>query len=449
MEESNGTKKFKKENKTWNLRKYIMIALVTFVTFCCCMLVFFMVYRYNGFAAFYQKIIRTLQPVIIGLVIAYLINPVMVFIEHWVLIGMEKVELFKNTKNSEKKKKKTARTIGTAGALAFLLLVVFLLLEMVIPQLYTSIQNMVVALPDEMTNLVIWVQKYLADDSEMARQLTNLITTATNYLEEFLTTKLLPQAQTYLASITTGVINVVKLLLNVVIGLIISIYVLTSKESFIGQGKKVVYTIFPAKAGNIVVETLRKSNQIFGGFISGKILDSAIIGVFCYICLLLLKMPYPLLIAVIVGVTNIIPFFGPYIGAVPSFILIVLANPIQGVYFLIFILILQQIDGNIIGPKILGDSTGLSPFWVVFAILIGGGMFGIMGMILGVPTFAVIYYILTNVINYVLKRRKLSTSTEDYIMLQSVDARDNSLNYKVPICKSEEDNTPKEESKQK
>lgn len=157
-----------------------------------------------------------------------------------------------------------------------------------------------------------------------------------------------------------------------------------------------------------MIHTVHKSNEIFGGFISGKIIDSLIIGILCFICLYFMKMPYALLVSVIVGVTNVIPFFGPYLGAVPSTILIMLANPLQGVYFIIFILILQQVDGNIIGPAILGESTGLSSFWVVFAILVGGGLFGIPGMIIGVPAFAVMFYVFRKVINHILRRKQAS-----------------------------------------
>ena len=198
---------------------------------------------------------------------------------------------------------------------------------------------------------------------------------------------------------------------------------------FIGQGQKLVYTIFPAKFGNHIVKMVRISNEMFGGFINGKILDSAIIGVICYIGLVIMRMPYSLLVAVIVGVTNVIPFFGPYVGAVPSVILIALADPIKGLYFLIFILVLQQIDGNIIGPKILGNSTGLSSFWVVFAILVGGGLFGFMGMLLGVPTFAVIYYLIREVTAWILRKRKLPENTVDYIRMQDVDPSTGKLRY--------------------
>ena len=229
----------------------------------------------------------------------------------------------------------------------------------------------------------------------------------------------------------------VKLLFNTIIGLIVSVYVLMEKEKFIGQSKKIIYAIFKPERGNIIVRTVRKSNQIFGGFITGKILDSVIIGVICYVVLLIMNMPYTVLVSVIVGVTNVIPFFGPYIGAIPSFIIIALANPLQGLYFLIFIIILQQFDGNILGPKILGNSTGLSSFWVVFAILIGGGMFGVPGMILGVPTFAVIYYIVRNIVNYFLRKRSLPDKTDEYIMLVDIDTKTNAMNYKEKDAKKE------------
>ena len=157
-----------------------------------------------------------------------------------------------------------------------------------------------------------------------------------------------------------------------------------------------------------------KSNEIFGGFIIGKIIDSAIIGVLCFAGLSILNMPYTMLVSVIVGVTNVIPFFGPYIGAIPSAILILLAEPKMGIYFIIFIIALQQFDGNVLGPKILGDSTGLSAFWVVFSILIGGGLFGVPGMILGVPTFAVVYYIVGMLVNNKLEKKKLPVKTDAY-----------------------------------
>ncbi len=430
MEETREKNRKKKAVPEWDLKKYIVIATVTFITFCCCILFFFFIYRYHGFTAYWQKIMGILQPIIMGFIVAYLLNPVMAFLEGYLL------RYLKPRVKDERKAKKMSRSLGTLGAIAFFLLIIFLLLYMMIPELIKSIQNMMVNLPAELGEFDDWVSKVMAEDSQMREWLEILgidISSAGGYVEKLFQTQILPQINTYLsyvASITTGVINAVKLLFNFAIGLVIAIYLLTSKETFIGQAKKIVYTLLPPRYGNVVIHTMRISDQMFGGFISGKILDSAIIGVICYVGLIILRVPYSLLVAVIVGVTNVIPFFGPFIGAVPSVILIALADPIKGLYFLIFVLVLQQVDGNIIGPKILGDSTGLSAFWVVFAILVGGGLFGFMGMLLGVPTFAVIYYLLREAAAYILRKRKLPEETRDYIRMHNVNTKTGDLCYK-------------------
>lgn len=423
MEEPKARKDSKNATSNEELKRYGMIAVIVFLTFCCCTLFFFLIYRYHGLAAYWRKLMSILQPIIIGFIVAYLINPVMKFLEGCLL------QYLTPRMKSAKRARKTARSLGTAGAMLFLLLIIFLLLNMMIPELIKSIQNMMVSLPSEVSEFSEWIQNVLSEDSELAQMLGTSLMNLTDYVEKLLKEQLLPQANTYLASIATGAINVVMVLFNFIIGLIIAIYILMSKETFIGQGKKIVYAVLPAKTGNRVIHMVRVSNQMFGGFISGKILDSAIIGVICYIGLAIMRMPYSLLVAVIVGVTNVVPFFGPYVGAVPSVILIALADPVKGLYFLIFILVLQQIDGNIIGPKILGDSTGLSSFWVVFAILVGGGLFGFMGMLLGVPTFAVIYYAAREIVAYVLRRRKLPEGTREYIYMTDIDSETGKLRY--------------------
>ena len=424
MEELRKDDTARNKKPEWDLRKYIVIASVTFVTFCCCILFFFVIYRYHGFTAYWQKMMSILQPIIFGFIVAYLLNPVMMFLEKYLY------QFLKTRMKSEKKAKKTSRSLATAGAIAFLLLMIFLLLDMMIPELVKSIQNMMASLPSEVNASIAWINKTLEGESELAKMLGTSLVSITNYVESLFEKELFPQINTYLASITTGVISAVRVLFNFIIGLVIALYVLVSKETFIGQGKKIVYAVFPSKVGNRVIHMVRISNQMFGGFISGKILDSAIIGVICYIGLVIMRMPYSLLVAVIVGVTNVVPFFGPYVGAVPSFILIALADPIKGLYFLIFILVLQQVDGNIIGPKILGDSTGLSSFWVLFAILVGGGLFGFMGMLLGVPTFAVIYYLIREVAAYILRWRKLPESTRDYIQMKDIDVKTGEFRYR-------------------
>ncbi len=270
----------------------------------------------------------------------------------------------------------------------------------------------------------------------MARQ---AIEKASKVMQRFWEEDVLTEAQAYLASITSGVIYGVKLVINVLVGLIISVYVMASQETFAGQGKKIIYALFKPARANVIIETVRKSNEIFGGFIIGKLLDSAIIGVLAYIILAIMRMPDTILIAVIIGVTNVIPFFGPFVGAVPSFIIIVLQNPLQGIYFLIFVLILQQVDGNIIGPKILGSSTGLSSFWVVFAILVFGGLWGFPGMLLGVPIMAVIYYIAEKLIEYFLGRRGLKPDTKSYIRLVGVESGTNRMIYEAVPAKEQEE----------
>lgn len=412
-----------KKQSHWNIRPYLAIALTAVLVICLCIVFFFLIYRYNGFAAGWKKLTAILQPIIIGIVIAYLINPIMVFFEkhlmRWIEPKMKK----------KAKAKKLCRGIATLGALAVFILIIVVLLVMLIPQLVESIQGVATTLPSEVQHLIDKTNKYLSSDSEAANFVEDTLIYATNYIKDWAMNDLLPKSNTYLTSITTGLINVFKVLLNIIVGLIVSVYLLFSKETFIGQFKKLNYALFKPKKANIVIQTARKSNEIFGGFISGKILDSMIIGIICYIVLLIMKMPYPVLVSVIVGVTNIIPFFGPFIGAVPSFIIIVLANPIQGLYFLIFVVILQQVDGNIIGPNILGDSTGLSPFWVIFSIMVGGELFGFAGMLLGVPTFAVIYYIMQEILRYFLRKRDLPQDSSQYIELEKINVATNQPQY--------------------
>ena len=306
-----------------------------------------------------------------------------------------------------------------------------LLIAAIVPSVTRSIQGIVTELPTEVNNLIAWWEEFFEGDTEAVTFVGGLIENASNALEDFLKNDLLGQAQTYVASIASGVYYGIKFLTNLIVGIIVSVYVLASKETFAGQAKKIIYAIFKPVRANVIIETVRKSNEIFGGFISGKLLDSAIIGILTYFILSIMKMPDTMLLAVIIGATNIIPFFGPFIGAVPSFVIVVLQNPMQGLYFLIFIFVLQQIDGNIIGPKILGSSTGLSSFWVVFAILVFGGLWGFPGMLLGVPLMAVIYYIAQNIVEFLLRKRGLAKDTASYIDLIKVDKRTNRPIYET------------------
>ena len=416
----------KRKKANWNIRPYLAVGLISLLVIALSIMFFFLIYRYNGLAENWKKLMGILQPISIGLIIAYLINLIVKLEEKYLL------PLFEKWFKRPEKAKKAARGISVAGAILFMLVIIGVLLQMVLPELFFSIEKMVVQLPGQVDTFFAWAETYFHSDGEWSQYLEQGLSKAVEYFENWAKTDFLPQTKNMLASLTTGVISVVKVLFNFIIGIIVSVYVLMSKETFVGQVKKLIYTLMPADKGNVVVATVRKSNEIFGGFISGKILDSAIIGVLCFIGLSILKMPYALLVSVIVGVTNIIPFFGPYIGAIPSALLIMLANPLQGLYFIIFILVLQQLDGNVIGPRILGESTGLSSFWVIFAILIGGGLFGFMGMILGVPVFATFYYLMQKLTAYILRKKGLPEQSEVYIEVTKVDPVTKQLDYTRP-----------------
>ena len=212
-----------------------------------------------------------------------------------------------------------------------------------------------------------------------------------------------------------------KFLYNLIIGYIISIYVLFDKEKFRSQAKKLMYTFISSEKVNIILENLRYTDKVFGSFFSGKLIDSLIIGLLCFVGMLIFDMPYSLVIAVIVGVTNIIPYFGPFIGAIPSAILILLVSPSKCITFIIFIFVLQQFDGNILGPKILGNKTGLSSFWVLFSLLIFGGLFGMIGMIIGVPIFSIFYSFINGLVRRKLKEKDLPLNSKDYEKVIRID----------------------------
>ena len=378
-----------------------------FFFFAACVIFYFLLLRIEDISVGVSKVIDVLKPILYGMVIAYLLNPIVKQIDRWLIPQLKK-------KMSQEKAKKVSRSVGVFTALVMLLALILALCNMLIPELYKSIRDMVQTLPGQISDMVTKIISIQKDTSPAGVMARNLLEKGSDALQNWIKQDLLTKVNEVMSNLTVGIINFVSEILNFLIGLIVSVYILFSKETFSAQSKKIVYAVFRTDHANMILHLTKKSNEIFGGFIIGKIIDSMIIGVLCFFGLTLLKMPYILLISVIVGVTNVIPFFGPYIGAIPSAVLILLNDPIKGLSFLIFILVLQQLDGNVIGPKILGNSTGLSAFWVVFSILLGGGLFGFVGMIMGVPTFAVVYYIITMLINHLLEKKKLPLQTSEY-----------------------------------
>lgn len=379
-----------------------------FLVIVACILVYFAMLRIEAISNTFSKILDILKPVLYGCLIAYFLNPIVRKVDQYLVPALEK-----NMKNKEKAKN-LSRSIGVAAAVVVMIAVVTALINMMIPELINSIRNLIFTLPSQINQLVKQVNNIKLDDSTMTSMLKNAMNEASTSLQNWIRTDLLNKVNELMTHLTVGLYTLVMEMFHAVVGVIVSVYILFGKEKFISQSKKATYAIFPAERANLFIHIAVKTNEIFGGFIIGKMIDSIIIGILCFVGTSILNMPYAMLVSVIVGVTNVIPFFGPYIGAIPSAILIALTNPVKGIYFLIFILLLQQFDGNILGPKILGNSTGLSAFWVIVSILLGGGLFGIVGMLFGVPTFAVIYYVIKLLVDNKLEKKELPTVSGCY-----------------------------------
>ena len=407
-----------KNKNSMNIKLFATIGLTVFLTFVACISVFFLILRYDGVADTWGRITSAGQPIIIGLVLAYLLNPILKKIEH--LFDKCTAKKIKNEKN----RKKMARAVGIIGSIVVLIAAIGLLLSLVLPALISNISSLTRTLPGQWNNILMYAQYMKISDTFLGASVENMMTEAINYARNWAQSEVLSVLQKFLSQITSGAMSLAITCLNVFIGLIVMVYVMGIKEKLVGQSKMIIYTIFKTKRANVIVDVLHKANEIFSGFISGKIIDSVIVGIICYIGCLLLSMPNATLVAVIIGVTNVIPMFGPYIGTVPSLILVAIESPIHAIYLLIFLIILQQIDGNIIGPKIIGSSTGLSSFWVMFAILIGSGLFGFIGMLISVPVFAVIYDIIKRIVHYVLEKKKLPLKAEAYASVVRIEDSD-------------------------
>lgn len=397
------------------LRQEFSRGMTAFLVVAASILFYFALLRLTNLSDVFAKIFNVLKPVVYGCAIAYLLNPIVKKADKYLLPVLE----------TKIKKPESARRLSRGCGIFLSIIILFVLIvtlcNLLIPELYSSIRNLVFTLPGQLNDLVDQLNNVKLDDSTTGTLIKTAVEEGTDMLQTWLRQDLLTRANDIMSNLTVGVLSIISEIFNALIGIIISIYILFSKEMFSGQSKKAVYAVMKPRHANMLLHLTTKSNEIFGGFIIGKIIDSLIIGILCFIGLTLLNMPYVMLVSVIIGVTNVIPFFGPYIGAIPSAILIILADPMKGVYFIIFVLLLQQFDGNILGPKILGNSTGLSAFWVIVAILLGGGLFGFAGMVMGVPTFAVIYYIVQMILNNKLESKKLPADSKYYDIMSYVD----------------------------
>ena len=388
----------------WN-KRYTTISVYAFLVICASIIFFGIIDKMNEVTSKLWWLTSILQPFIIGFVMAYLFNFILVFYE-------EKVLVFNSVKNLKKKSKRGISIVLTCITVIFF---IGLFMQFVLPQLIDSISGLVNDVPT-----------YVSNASNLLDQLTKNLDQNNNLVE--MVVKKWNEIVTYSINIVSNLLPVVgntlktvaSSVLNIVLGLIISIYLLIDKEKYCALSRKIVCSLLNEKHAKIAIELAHRSNETFSNFLSGKIIDSAIIGVLTFIVLTIFKMPYTILISVIIGITNIIPFFGPFFGAIPSFIIIMFVSPVKALWFLVIIFVIQQLDGNIIGPKILGDSIGISAFWILFSLLILGKVLGLVGMIIGVPLFAIVYSVIKDIVEYRLRKKGLPTETDSYMK----DARD-------------------------
>lgn len=408
-------------------QSYIAIGITAFCVIAAAILLFFVLFHAAGVRGFLGTLSRILRPIFMGMIFAFLLLPI-----HRNILKFLKAITPNNTL-ADQRNLRFLSMVSIILSLLFAAFMIYILLAMVLPQVYLSLTELITAFPGYITSVQNWLQTFLEDNPDVQTAIMSYYNTAAASLEQWLRADILPNLESVSSAVrwlresvlpnVTGVFTNVSavviamfvLLKDLLIAIIVSVYLLARKDVFAAQSKKIVYSIFRTDRADFLVEEVRGAYRIMSGFINGKLLDSLIIGIITLVCCNLFRFPYPALIAVIIGVTNVIPFFGPFIGAIPCGLLILLVSPIQCVYFAVFILVLQQFDGNILGPKILGDSTGLASFWVLFSILLFGGLFGFVGMVLGVPVFAMIYNVLRRLVHRGLKNRRLPTQTNFYI----------------------------------
>ena len=371
---------------------YAGLTAVSVITFA--LLLIFVIFRHKELSSAVSAVMKALQPVLIGSVIAYLLAPICNRFE----------KLFRRLFRKRKHCDKIASTCGVIISSLVALTIITVLILLIVPATFNSLVELITSVPDYVLKFVAWSNDKLADYPQIKKYLMNAVDTVYDRFTQWIQGQFMPSIQTVLSGVGNGIGIAVQLLINFVVGFIVAVYLLSSRKLFAKQGKMTLFAVFRPGIAEKVYDEVIYADKMFSGYLRGKVLDSALVGMICFIVLRILHFQDATLISVIVGVTNIIPFFGPFIGAIPSALIVFVTDPKKCLYFIIFIIILQQFDGNILGPKCMGSSINLSPFWVLFAILMFGRLFGFVGMLIGVPLFAVIYDILKKLIFYRLHK---------------------------------------------
>lgn len=416
-------------------KKYWQIGLTIFLTAIAILCVVFFIWNNASIKSSLATLNTALAPVLYGLIIAYLLTPILNFFENKVYVPLfHKWKWFESEK--DKKRGKHIRSFSLVTTIIIVIFLIYLFFASVIPQLIESVQQIIKMYPKYSTNLQNWLNQTMTNNPDLklfiSDMMDNVSTETDDWLNDSLLpaiTKLIPNFQEILSSLSSSVVKFVKFIWNLVIGLIISIYVLNQKERFAQSCVRLCYAVFERKTANKFIEGVRFTHHTFTGFLSGKVLDSFIIGVICFIVMSIMRMPYTILISVIIGITNIIPCFGPWFGAIPSVLILLMVNPKYALTFIIFIVILQQFDGNFLGPLILSQTTGVTTFWIITSITIFSGLMGVLGMIIAVPVTGCVFALIDNLTNGWLMKKNLPTESENYLSIGPIDEEGNFTHY--------------------
>mgnify|MGYP004597454611 CR=1 FL=1 len=387
------------------MKKYLKIGITGAAILASGILCAFVLFKMRIIIELLKGITGILKPFLYGAVIAYLLAPLCNKIEE---------KLFQTFPKANRKAKRFICFIAIVISLCVALAIVWMVIMLIIPQVWDSVMKIIDMVPQKITILNNWIEHMLENQPELQAYFEEFANQAESHINSLLNVDTIQKVQSIINSLSVQIFGVLGVLKNISLGFLISAYLLGSRKLFGAQAGLILHGVFPDKWAGIIEEEIRYTDKMFNGFLVGKIIDSAIIGLLCFAGLSFMGFEAPAFIGVIIGITNIIPFFGPFIGAIPCGLLLLLENPMHCLYFIIFIFILQQLDGNVIGPKILGNTTGVSSFWVLFSILLFGGMWGVVGMIIGVPLFAVIYDIIRKLVYRGLRKHKRESMITDY-----------------------------------
>lgn len=400
-------RKIQNEYIYWGITALSVIALG--------ILFYFTILRFDNIIKIIGKILYIFRPLLYGIIIAFILT------QSFNFFNRKFIKLLSKRSKDTIKVKKESKIISISISILILLLILFWIFYLLIPKLLISVVGIVEMLPDSIVKVESWLENILKGNPAIENIILTMINDSSKSILSYLSEGILPKMKNIVTTVTVGLNGMYEFLRDFTIGIVFSVYLLINKNKYVSEMKKFIYTFLGIKKGNSLLQGARYSYNIFNGFIKGKLLTSVALGIVCYIAMILFKMPYAALISLIVAITNIIPFFGPIIGWVPGVILLLLINPIQALYFTIIIIVLQQIEGNILSPKIVGDSIGLSGFWVLFSIMIFGGIFGLVGMIIGVPIFAIFYHFASYQLKKYLAKKDLPSETADYEDLKYID----------------------------